>query len=58
MTSMMRTTAWPASIVLMMMCSGQIAKRGGIYQETDVPATLFLGEMQKRGVPIEYRERS
>ena len=30
MTSMMRTTAWPASVVLQMMVSGVIAKRGGI----------------------------
>ena len=55
MTSMMRTTAWPASVVLQMMCSGAIAKRGGVYQETDVPAPLFLEKMRQRGVNIEYR---
>lgn len=54
MTSMMRTTAWPASVVLQMICSGQISKRGGIYQELDVPAEIFLAEMEKRGVKIGY----
>src|SRR6185436_15147919 len=37
MTAMMRTTAWPASIVLQMMVNGAIAQRGGVYQETNVP---------------------
>lgn len=53
MTSMMRTTAWPASIVLQMICSGGISKRGGIYQELDVPARKFIEEMEARGVKIE-----
>lgn len=53
MTSMMRTTAWPASIVLQMICARQIAVRGGIYQELDVPAQRFIEEMETRGVRIE-----
>lgn len=57
MTSMMRTTAWPASAVLQMICSGQISKRGGVYQELDVPAEIFLREMGKRGVEIQYDQR-
>jgi len=56
MTSMMRTTAWPASIVVMMLASGTITKRGGIHQETDVPADVFLAEMAHRGVEIKYSE--
>lgn len=55
MTAMMRTTAWPAAIVTMMMASGEITKRGGIKQETDVPAQKFLQEMAKRGIRIEHR---
>jgi lysine 6-dehydrogenase len=54
MTAMMRTTAWPASIVVQMMARGTIAKRGGILQETDVPSAAFLDEMSKRGIKIEY----
>ncbi len=58
MTSMMRTTAWPASVVLQMLVGGQIGKRGGIHQEVDVPAQLFLQEMAQRGVAINYRIES
>lgn len=53
MTSMMRTTAWPASIVLQMMCSNRISKRGGVYQELDVPAQAFIEEMEARGIRID-----
>lgn len=52
MTSMMRTTAWPASVVLQMMCSGEIDKRGAVLQERDVPAQQFLKEMSARGVEL------
>jgi len=58
MTAMMRTTAWPAAVVVQMMAEGTIAKRGGIYQERDVPAAIFLGEMAKRGIQIDYAEKS
>jgi lysine 6-dehydrogenase len=54
MSAMMRTTAFPASIVLQMLASGAIAKRGGILQERDVPADMFLDEMEKRGIRIQY----
>jgi lysine 6-dehydrogenase len=57
-TSMMRTTAWPASIVLQMLVGGQITKRGGIRQEIDVPAQLFLNQMAQRGIAINYRIES
>ncbi len=55
MSAMMRTTAFPASIVLQMMCSGAIAKRGAVLQERDVPAEAFLDEIKRRGIKIEYR---
>ena len=58
LTSMMRTTAWPASIVLQMMIDGQVSKRGGVRQEIDVPAQLFLNEMARRGITINYRIES
>jgi lysine 6-dehydrogenase len=53
MSAMMRTTAFPASIVLQMLASGAIARRGAVLQERDVPADLFLEEMSKRGIRIE-----
>ncbi|HMD15212.1 MAG TPA: saccharopine dehydrogenase C-terminal domain-containing protein [Terriglobales bacterium] len=55
MSAMMRTTAFPASIVLQMMCSGAISKHGAVLQERDVPAETFLEEIERRGVKIEYR---
>ncbi len=55
MSAMMRTTAFPASIVLQMMCSGAIEKRGAVLQERDVPAEMFLDEMGRRGIRIEYK---
>jgi lysine 6-dehydrogenase len=55
MSSMMRTTAFPASIVLQMMCSGAIEKRGAVLQERDVPAEAFLKEVERRGIKIAYR---
>jgi len=55
MSSMMRTTAYPASVVLQMMCSGAVGKRGAVLQERDVPAELFLEEMDRRNIKIEYR---
>lgn len=57
MTSMMRTTAWPASIVVQMMASGEIAKRGAVRQELDVPAEAFLRAMRQRGIDIKREER-
>jgi lysine 6-dehydrogenase len=54
MTSMMRTTAWPAAIVLQMLCEGTISKHGAIYQETDVPGRAFLAEMERRGIELRY----
>jgi lysine 6-dehydrogenase len=55
MSAMMRTTAFPASIVLQMMCSGAVSKRGAVLQERDVPAETFLEEIARRGIKIEFR---
>ena len=54
MSAMMRTTAFPASIVLQMLALGAIAKRGAVLQERDVPADMVLEEMGRRGIRIEY----
>ncbi|MGZ4817224.1 MAG: saccharopine dehydrogenase family protein [Terriglobales bacterium] len=57
MTSMMRTTAWPASIIVQMLAAGEIATRGAVRQELDVPAEAFLAAMARRGIQIHYEER-
>ena len=55
MSAMMRTTAFPASIVLQMMCMGAVSKYGAVLQERDVPAQTFLEEIERRGIKVEYR---
>jgi lysine 6-dehydrogenase len=57
MTSMMRTTAWPAAIVVQMLALGEISKTGAVLQERDVPAQAFLDAMSSRGIDIEYNEQ-
>lgn len=54
LTAMMRTTAWPASIVLQMIVSGEIAKRGGVHQERDVPAGRLLAALGARGIEVNF----
>ncbi|MDR3747207.1 MAG: saccharopine dehydrogenase C-terminal domain-containing protein [Acidobacteriota bacterium] len=58
LTSMARTTAWPASIVLQMLISGAIGKRGGIRQEIDIPVATFLNELAVRNISINYHIES
>ncbi len=57
MTSMMRTTAWPAAVVVEMLAEGVIEKRGAVLQERDVPAGAFLQAMANRGVRIRFEEK-
>ncbi len=58
MTSMMRTTAWSAAVVVQMVASGVMAKRGAILQELDVPADVYIEQMKDRGINIEFHENS
>lgn len=53
LTAMMRTTAFPATIILQMLMEGQISDRGVLFQERSVPTTLFMEEMEKRNIRFE-----
>lgn len=54
----MGTTAFPASIVVQMLASGAISKRGIVFAGgPDVTADLFLNEIEKRGIRIDYAMR-
>nr|KXH71083.1 MAG: hypothetical protein AM324_09220 [Candidatus Thorarchaeota archaeon SMTZ1-83] len=55
LTSMMRTTAFPASAVATMSVSGSIGDRGVLPPEVAVPPSEFIEEMRKRGIEIEER---
>lgn len=57
MTSMMRTTAWPAAVVVEMLAEGVIEKRGAVLQERDIPAAAFLRAMAQRGIDVRYEEK-
>jgi len=52
LSAMMRTTAFPASIVAQMMARGEIEQNGAIPQERCVPPEVFVQELAKRNIHI------
>jgi lysine 6-dehydrogenase len=53
LSAMMRTTAFPASIVALMMARGNITKKGALPQERCVPPDLFMSELAKRKIDVK-----
>jgi lysine 6-dehydrogenase len=51
-TSMMRTTAFPTSIIAQMVARGDITARGVFPPEQCVPLDPFLGELRRRNIII------
>lgn len=56
LTSMMRLTAFPASIVAQMAASGEITKRGVKPQETVVDPSLFIGHLKARNINLQITD--
>ena len=56
LTAMMRTTAFPASIILQMLVEDKIKDRGVLKQELSVPGFEFMNELEKRGIYFEKSE--
>ena len=52
LSSMMRTTAFPASIIAQMMARGDTAQRGAVPQELCIPPQAFVDELARRGIII------
>lgn len=52
MTAMMRTTAFPVSIIAQMLAAGTLQVRGVMPPEYCVPAAPLITELQKRGITI------
>jgi lysine 6-dehydrogenase len=52
LSSMMRTTAFPASIVALMMARGETTSRGSLPQERCIPPQLFMDELAKRKIDV------
>jgi lysine 6-dehydrogenase len=56
LTAMMRTTAFPASIIAWMAASGQITQRGCKPQELVVNPPSFIAQLKKRGINLVIKE--
>ena len=57
-SSMMRTTGYPAAIVAAMLASGEIAEPGARPQELVVPARRFIAELARRGIALQREEET
>src|SRR6202011_6199203 len=52
LSAMMRTTAFPASIVAQMMARGETLTRGAVPQELSIPPDAFVARLEERGIRI------
>ena len=53
LSAMMRTTAFPASIIAQMMASGDVLMRGATPQEKAIDSEKFVAELEKRNIVIK-----
>jgi lysine 6-dehydrogenase len=56
LSAMMRTTAFPASIVALMMARGQTTSKGALPQERCIPPGPFMEELAKRNIGVRRQE--
>lgn len=56
MSAMMRTTAFPASIIAQMMASGGVLSRGATPQEKAIDPDKFVAELLRRDIKIAVSE--
>ena len=52
LSAMMRTTAFPASIIAQMMASGDVLTRGATPQERAIDPEKFVAELERRNINI------
>ena len=55
LSAMMRTTAFPASIIAQMMASGDVLERGATPQEKAIDPAKFVSELERRNIVIKIR---
>lgn len=55
LTSMMRTTSFPAAVTAMMMADGRIKDRGVLTPERCIPPDIFIQELRNRGIDIKQK---
>ncbi len=53
LSAMMRTTAFPASIMAQMMVKGEVSRRGAVPQELAIDSDRFVEELGKRGIELQ-----
>ena len=53
LSAMMRTTAFPASIIAQMMAAGATSERGAIPQEKAINAEKFVAELERRNINVK-----
>jgi len=56
LSAMMRTTAFPASIVALMMARNQTTSKGALPQERCIPPDPFMTELAKRAIRVDVSE--
>jgi lysine 6-dehydrogenase len=52
LSAMMRTTAFPASIIAQMMARGETSRKGAVPQELAIPTEKFVEELAARNITI------
>lgn len=52
LSAMMRTTAFPASIIAQIMARGEVSERGATPQEKVINTEKFVAELEKRNIKI------
>jgi len=52
LSAMMRTTAFPASIIAQMMARGEVSERGATPQEIAIDPDKFVAELERRNINI------
>jgi lysine 6-dehydrogenase len=55
LSAMMRTTAFPASIVALMMARGRTTAKGALPQERCIPPQEFMDELAQRNIEVVER---
>ena len=53
LSAMMRTTAFPATIIAQMMAKGDVLQRGATPQEKAIDADKFIAELARRSIHIQ-----
>lgn len=56
LSAMMRTTAFPASIIAQMMASGAVLSRGATPQEMAIDPEKFVAEISRRNIDMQVSE--